>query len=52
MKNFMTNKISWLQKNPNIIGEGVEAKTITEVEKKTIKKRGSKGGIGCPNCPK
>ena len=31
----MTSKISWLQKNPNIIGEGVEAKTIVEVEKKT-----------------
>ena len=48
----MTKKISWLQKNPNIIGEGVEAKTIVEVEKKTNKKRGKKGGIGCPNCAK
>ena len=52
MKSFTTKKISWLQKNPNIIGEGVEAKTIVEVEKKTRKKLDKKGGIGCPNCPK
>lgn len=51
MKSF-TKKTSWLQKNPNIIGENVEAKTIVEVEKKANKKRDKKGGIGCPNCPK
>lgn len=51
MRSFTKNR-SWLQKNPNIIGEGVEAKTIIDVEKKTSNKRGKKGGIDCPNCPK
>ena len=46
-----TKKMNWLQRKPNIIGEGVEAMTMNEVKKKTNKKQG-KRGIDCPNCPK
>lgn len=52
MKNYMNKFKSWLQENPNVIGENVEAKTAVDVEKKTSKKHGKKGGIGCPGCPK
>lgn len=52
MKNFMNKYKSWFQKNPNIIGEAVDAMTIKDVEKKIIKKQGRKGGIDCPHCPK
>lgn len=48
MKNFMISKISWLQKNPNVIGSS-EVHTIADAEKKT-KKKGTKGGIKCPEC--
>lgn len=51
MKNII-KKISWPQRRPNGITEYVEDRTFEKVERKTNKKRGRKGGIGCPDCPK
>ena len=51
MKNII-KKISWLQRKPNVTMEDVEEKAFEKVEIKTSKKRGRKGGIGCPDCPK
>lgn len=51
MKNII-KKISWLQHRPNVLAEDVDAADFAKTEKKTIKKRGRKSGIGCPDCPK
>ena len=51
MKNII-RKISWPQRRPNGIVEDIEEMTFAETEKKISKKRGKKGGIGCPDCPK
>ena len=39
---------SWLQENPNIIGEEIESSTIKAMDKKP-KKRNNKA-IKCPKC--
>ena len=51
MKNII-RKISWPQRRPNGIVEDIEDRAFPEVKKKMSKKRGKKGGIGCPDCPK
>lgn len=48
MKNFMNKKVSWLQENPNIIGEEID-KSLTNKSDKRMRKKSNKD-IKCPKC--
>ena len=48
MKNFMNKKVSWLQENPNIIGEEIDKTLIKSSDTRMRKKSGK--AIKCPKC--
>lgn len=44
----MNKKVSWLQENPNIIGEEID-RTLEKSSDKRMRRKGNKG-MKCPKC--